>query len=966
MHEFKPDQRWICDVDLQLGLGTVQTVEPRIVTIRFEAAGETRSYAKHSAPLTRIVFKVEDVISSQNGTVLRVTQTKEQDGLIIYSGISEQGERIELAEEQLTPHLQLNRPMERLFTGQFDQDKWFQIRYQTLQIRHRLAKMPLYGLMGTRTSLIPHQLYIAHEVAHRYAPRVLLADEVGLGKTIEAGLILHQQLLTERIKRILIVVPETLIHQWLVEMLRRFNLQFSIFDEERCLSLEESEERENPFHSEQLVLCSLNFLRQYPKRFKAALEGNWDLLVVDEAHHLHWSPQAVSPEYAMIEQLAICTKGVLLLTATPEQLGKASHFARLRLLDPNRFDSFEHFIAEEQFYEPIAKAVETLLEGKKLDDEISQIIISTIDSAQSADLLAQLQDHPVNEEQTQQARKTLAELLLDRHGTGRILFRNTRAAVKGFPERKLIAIPLALHDEYQQCLTTFETSRLSKPQLLLCPELLYQVRAEPQQPYWTEIDPRIHWLSATLKRLKPEKVLVITANAQTARDIAQALKALTGQYIPVFHEGMSLIERDRAAAFFADKETGSQVLVCSEIGSEGRNFQFSHHLLLFDLPLNPDLLEQRIGRLDRIGQTDTVQIHVPYLENSALAVMFHWYHEGLNAFEKTSPAGQTVFVKVEDQLIAALHQRQTQVEALAGLIEVTQSVHQELNEALDRGRDKLLEYNSFRPAVAEKLYQQAQAQDNDPLLPQYMDTVFDCCGIHIEEHRAGSYLIEPSEHMSLPFPGLQDEGSVITYAREVALANEDMHFLTWEHPMVTHAMERVLSHESGNAVVVAMKHQQVQPGTLLLETLFVLEAGGQHVQQSNRYLPPAVIRMLLDEHGSSDYSYLDHESVNQHLQPVATGIAKQVIQLKEDAIRELLIASEQQASTQAPQLIAEAEARIQQTFTPEIERLKALQQVNPNVRDEEIQFFEQQLQQLTGALKSSNLRLDAVRVIVAM
>lgn len=183
--------------------------------------------------------------------------------------------------------------------------------------------------------------------------------------------------------------------------------------------------------------------------------------------------------------------------------------------------------------------------------------------------------------------------------------------------------------------------------------------------------------------------------------------------------------------------------------------------------------------------------------------------------------------------------------------------------------------------------------------------------------------------------------------------------------MVTHAMERILNHESGNAVVVTMKHKKIQPGTLLLETLFVLEASGQNVQQSNRYLPPTVIRILLDEQGNSDYPHLDHDSVNQHLQPVATGIAKQVIQLKEDAIRELLTVSEQQANTQAPQLIAAAETRIRQTFTPEIERLKALQQVNPNVRDEEIQYFEQQLQQLTAALQSSNLRLDAVRVIVA-
>ncbi|MBS0299839.1 MAG: RNA polymerase-associated protein RapA [Proteobacteria bacterium] len=969
MHDFKPGQRWICDVDLQLGLGTVQTVEHRIVTILFKATSETRSYARQSAPLTRVIFKPGDSVSGQDGAVIKVTGVTERNGLIVYAGTREDGSKMELAEDQLAPHVQLNRPSERLFTGQFDQDKWFRIRYQTLLIRNQLANAPLYGLVGTRTSLIPHQLYIAHEVGRRYAPRVLLADEVGLGKTIEAGLILHQQLLTERAKRVLIVVPETLVYQWLVEMLRRFNLSFSIFDEERCQSLEEadedeedgnsstSENGENPFHGEQLVLCSLHFLRQHPKRFEQALEGRWDLLVVDEAHHLHWSQQAVSPQYAMIEQLAACTRGVLLLTATPEQLGKASHYARLRLLDLHRFSSFSAFVTEEQSYEPIAQAVEALLEGQELSDDIRQLIAATLDPAQARALLT--------EPQSQQTRSKLAESLLDRHGTGRILFRNTRAAVKGFPERKLVTSPLPLPAEYQSCLAAFETTSLSKPQLLLCPELIYQVRCEDEQPYWTEIDPRVPWLIATLKRVKPEKVLVIAANAQTVRDLAQALKETTGQFIPVFHESMSLIERDRAAAFFADKETGGQVLICSEIGSEGRNFQFAHHLVLFDLPLNPDLLEQRIGRLDRIGQTDTIQIHVPYLENSALAVMFHWYHEGLNAFEKTCPAGQTVFVKVEDQLIAALHQRQAASDVLAELIGITQTAHRELSEALDRGRDRLLEYNSFRPLIANQLTQQAQTQDDDPLLPQYMDTVFDCCGVHIEEHRSGSFLIEPSERMSMPFPGLDDEGSVITYARNVALGNEDMHFLTWEHPMVTHAMERILSQETGNAVVVMMKHKRVQPGTLLLETLFVLEASGHNVQQSNRYLPPAMTRILLDEQGNGDYPHLSHESINQHLQPVATGIAKQVIQLKEDAIRELLTVSEQQASVQAPQLIAAAEARIRQTFAPEIERLKALQQVNPNVRDEEIQFFEQQLQQLTGALKSSNLRLDAVRVIVA-
>jgi len=167
---------------------------------------------------------------------------------------------------------------------------------------------------------------------------------VGLGKTIEAGLILHQQLLTERAHRILIVVPETLVHQWLVEMLRRFNLYFSVFDEARCQAIIESNEQDNPFHAEQLILCSLDFLVEHEEHLQQALDGEWDLLVIDEAHHLQWSPEHASPEYNLVEQLANVTKGVLLLTATPEQLGKESHFARLRLLDPNRFPDFNQFV----------------------------------------------------------------------------------------------------------------------------------------------------------------------------------------------------------------------------------------------------------------------------------------------------------------------------------------------------------------------------------------------------------------------------------------------------------------------------------------------------------------------------------------------------------------------------------------------------------------------------------------------
>ena len=964
-HNFVPGQRWISDADAQMGLGTVLTVDHRTVTIVFLATGETRIYAKQTAPLTRVVFAPGDRVRSHEGWSLKIDAVKENNSLITYIGTKDNSEKAELQEGELDNFIQLNRPTERLFTGQIDQDKWFELRYQTTQYENQLAHSDLRGLTGARTSLIPHQLYIAHEVGNRYAPRVLLADEVGLGKTIEAGLILHHQLLTERARRVLIVVPESLVHQWLVEMLRRFNLHFSIFDEERCLADEESATQENPFHNEQLVICSLSFLTRYPNHFQQALAGAWDLLVVDEAHHLQWSPEQPSLEYTLVEQLAAVTQGVLLLTATPEQLGKASHFARLRLLDPDRFSDFDAFVEEEQRYEPIAQAVEALLNNQPLNESTYQTLLDTLQEGDNQRLLNTVQSAATTDQENIAARQELVEHLLDRHGTGRILFRNTRAAIKGFPDRKVIAYPLPLPESYAEKLTELQSSGVPDPQLLLCPELLYRSTTEGALTHWTQIDSRVDWLCEKLNQLKPNKVLVITAQRTTALDLAQVLRTKAGIHAAVFHELLSIVERDRAAAFFADQENGSQVLVCSEIGSEGRNFQFAHHMILFDLPLNPDLLEQRIGRLDRIGQTQTIQIHVPYLENSAQAVMFHWYHKGLAAFENTCPVGHDVFVRIKPTLLDALHQIDEGVEDLPTLVSTTQQLYTTLNEALQRGRDRLLEYNSCRPHVANSLKERALTQDMNSTLPGYLDAVFDCFGIDVEDHYEHSFILRPNEYMQTSFPGLPDDGLTITFNRITALANENLQYLSWEHPMVIGAMDMVQSSELGNTAVTAVEYRKVKPGTLMLECLYVLQSASSDLLQARRYLPPTTIRIVVDQNGKNHDATLPHEWINQTRTMVDTETAGKIIRSQRKALRELISLSEKLAQARTPDLLATAHLQTKQTLMREINRLKALQQVNPNVRNEEIGFFAKQLNALTHALDSATPRLDALRVIIA-
>lgn len=382
-------------------------------------------------------------------------------------------------------------------------------------------------------------------------------------------------------------------------------------------------------------------------------------MVVDEAHHLVWSEDAPSREYMAIEQLAERVHGVLLLTATPEQLGLESHFARLRLLDPNRFHDFGQFVEEQNNYRPVADAVAMLLAGNRLSNEELNTLSELIGEQ---DIEPLLQAANSDSDNAEPARKELIDMLMDRHGTSRVLFRNTRNGVKGFPKRELHTIKLPLPTQYQTAIKVSgimgarKTGR-ARPRHAL-PEQIYRGIRRRYRLWWN-FDPRVEWLMGYLTAHRSQKVLVICAKAATALQLEQVLREREGIRAAVFHEGMSIVERDRAAAWFGEEDSGAQVLLCSEIGSEGRNFQFASNLVMFDLPFNPDLLEQRIGRLDRIGQAHDIQIHVPYLEKTAQSVLVRWFHEGLDAFEHTCPTGRTIYDQVHSDLIGYWPHRKT-------------------------------------------------------------------------------------------------------------------------------------------------------------------------------------------------------------------------------------------------------------------------------------------------------------------
>ena len=990
--DFVPGQRWISNSESELGLGLIESLDHRTITIDFPASGEIRTYAIEQAPLSRVSFVVGDSIKNQNNEKFNISALQEHDGIITYEVIDNDDNTSLLCETQLSAAIKLNRPQDRLFTAQFDKEKAYLLRHDTLNIKHKLSTSSVNGLYGVRMSLIPHQLYIAHEVAQRPSPRVLLADEVGLGKTIEAGLILHHQLISGRAKRILIVVPDALLHQWLVEMLRRFNLKFSLFNEERCLSLDEEnglnseeeidilDQETNPFHSEQLILCSLDFLMQNPHRHQQVTDGEWDTLIIDEAHHLKWEENNISPEYQLMDVLAQNTPSVLLLTATPEQLGPSSHFARLRLLDPHRFHDLENFLAEESHYTKLAETAELLIDDKALAKHDIDILDEFIPQ-DSKELLSQLASKNIDD--VSKAKQKTIDLLIDQHGTGRVLFRNTRHAIKGFPERQVKGYALDQCEAYSSLFKKIFNTEEKKEQfaldynrryaeLMLTPEVTYQSLKElgisilKDAPDWTTFDPRFPWIIGLLKELKNKKVLVICAHAETALELENLLKNKYAIRASVFHENMSIIERDRSAAYFADEEDGAQVLICSEIGSEGRNFQFSHNLVLFDLPLNPDLLEQRIGRLDRIGQKEIIQIHIPYIKESAQEILFHWYKEGLNAFAHTCPAGQGMVAQLGQELYQQLEQADYNVDNVITLLDKAKPLYNDLNTELQKGRDRLLEMNSFRPSVAENIISDINNIEKNDELEDYMLRVCDSYGVEHNDHSDHSYVLHPGNHMLTPhFPELPDEGVTITFDRETALVHEDRLCMSWEHPMVTGVMDMVFEGEHGNVAFSIIQNKKFKTGTVLLEMLFVVQCIAPSHLQIDRFMPAQMIRLLMDKDNIDHSDSVSFAQCKSLVPRVDAHTCQQIVAGHRENLRKTIAHAESQLSQNIPVLIDMAEKQIEEQLSEQISRLRSLQKTNPNVRDDEIKQLTDEKEQLNEYIQHPQLRLDALRLIIA-
>ena len=543
-------------------------------------------------------------------------------------------------------------PAEQLASGRWGAPDDFRLRAETVRLDLERRADAFGALFASRVYVKPHQVSVAHQVLSAPQPRFVLADEVGLGKTIEAGLVLSGLLHAGLVKRCLVVAPSHLTVQWLAELFHKFNLLFTLMDPDRAKDDREAADAEapeddaSPWGRHPLVITSLEWLSRSREEATGAAEAGWDLVVMDEAHHLRGSRA-----YEVAHALARRTWGLLLLTATPLQLDPAEYHALLRLVDPAPAATEEELRARLARQGDLSAEVRALLAG----------------DAAAADRIAGLfpEDAALR---TLRGPELLAHLA-ESYGLSARLLRNRRAVVGGFTPRRLTKVDVQLTEEEREIEREVRQAlaRAKLPSGAVLASLLRRIGSSPpalaaglsaagekklaQRALAIGQDSKLDAFLALLEQLGPAEKVLVFAEPRETIDYLRAALARRRIEALAYVGDLSPAERDKLVARFRDPD-GPRVLLSTELGGEGRNFQHCHVLVNYDLSWSPAAVEQRIGRIDRIGQSREVRIYAFRPEGTLAARVLEVLDAGVGVFNEPVGGLDPVLEGVEPELLA--------------------------------------------------------------------------------------------------------------------------------------------------------------------------------------------------------------------------------------------------------------------------------------------------------------------------
>ena len=336
----------------------------------------------------------------------------------------------------------LDDPIERFRANQIGTANEFNLRSVAADLWTRHLHDSLVSLSHARVDLKPHQVSVVHRVISSYPHRFLLCDEVGLGKTIEAAMIVKELRARGLARRVLILVPSGLVRQWQFELKTKFNETFAIFNRATVQYLKATGVA-NPWTDHDSIIASQEWASWSPERRNEITSVDWDLIIVDEAHHARRQRSGnritMTNVYRLVSDLTsrpeFSRRGVLFLTATPLQLQRHELFSLVEMLNPVLFSSEEEFVGHVQELSGLNLIVEELIrDGSSASHAVER----------AKDLLG---------EESRDFENTEVEELIDRlrarHRLSEVLIRNRRALIGGFSTRKAFRWEVDITDEEQ-------------------------------------------------------------------------------------------------------------------------------------------------------------------------------------------------------------------------------------------------------------------------------------------------------------------------------------------------------------------------------------------------------------------------------------------------------------------------------------------------------------------------------------
>lgn len=772
--------------------------------------GEPLTVSTRGGVLQPWVLEPGQVIKTFKGKTGVILREEEGGrGLRRYAIKFEDGKEAEYPETEFKALAPKPDLLTMLKEGRTADAKNFLLRRSALQLDDERRNDALGALLASRVMVKPHQVGVVQRVLSSHRPRFVLADEVGLGKTIEAGMIFSALRLAGLSRRVLVVAPSHLTVQWLVELFHKFNHLFTLMDTDRYEQSLDEQPTVSPWARFNFVVTSLELLQRTEQYRKEAGDpsAHWDLVIIDEAHHLKGEKA-----YEAAQALARNSWGLLLLTATPMQLDPAEYQALLSLIDPMTAPSAKEFEARLARQEELSQALRALMSGKSTKASVKELA----KKFPGDEALQEIED----------ADEMLLHLA-ETYSLSDRLIRNRRAVVGGFSERKLHVHPVVLaRDELDA--RDAALAQLAKDGTVRGAALSGLVRRLESSPAAFLSALRDNRALAGMKLTLPDKdakfgafvkmlkgiwakeprakVLVFTEARDTLESLQSKLRLEQVEAL-AYHGELALAERDRQVARFRDPD-GPKILLSTEVGGEGRNFQFSHHLVNYDLPWSPATMEQRIGRLDRIGQTQSVDIHVFEAPGTFSADVLAVLRDAVGVFGETVGGLDAVLEEVEPRLTElALEEGKGRAKYVK---ELTAKV-KEAREHVKRAYDPLLDLRSFDKVEVKELVQRSHertgmdadddesledglwsiARDLDERLEDTITELADRIGIKVDQDQevdafqCGFHFGHALNVEALPGYDITEERTVLgTFWRDTAVEQEEIEYFATGHPLV--------------------------------------------------------------------------------------------------------------------------------------------------------------------------------------